>query len=256
MQNWAGFHFWGRLRQLVSPAADGSIIYRFHGQPAIKDSVEALGVPHTEVDLLLVAGRSVAFDYRLQDADRVAVYPFGNSPQVGRLLHLSPPIPQQIAFILDVHLGKLARRLRILGFDCHYRNDYSDPQIIQLALAKELVILTRDRGILKHSCVSQGYLVGAERVEEQVTEVLRRYCLFDRIEALRRCPECNGLLEPVAKEQIIQRLPAKTACYYQDFQQCSVCRRIYWQGSHYVKLKSWVQQLREDAGHGGYSDGF
>lgn len=243
MQGLANFKFWGRLQQLASSASEGAAVYRFSGHPGIKDSIEALGIPHTEVDLILVSGRSVSFGYRLQDRDWVEVYPFGHPVSADSTLRLSPALPAEVAFILDVHLGKLARRLRLLGFNCRYRNDYRDSQIIQLALESGLIILTRDRGILKHACVTQGYLVGSAQVDAQVHEVLQRYSLYDRIEALRRCPKCNGLLRPVDKEKIRHRLQEKTAQYYHRFQLCPDCERIYWQGSHYAKLKGWLRQF-------------
>lgn len=247
MQSRADFHFMERLQRLVSSATAGRVEYRFSGHPAIKDSIEALGVPHTEVELILVSGQSVPFSYRLQDRDRIEVYPFGSAVQTEAKILLSPAPPVEPAFILDVHLGKLARRLRLLGFDCRYRNDYSDSQLIKLALEAGLIILTRDRGILKHACVTQGYLVGSERVDEQVHEVLQRYSLYDRIQALQRCPQCNGRLQPVDKEQIRHRLQKKTAQYYHQFQKCSDCGQLYWQGAHYAKLKSWLRQFRKRA---------
>ena len=241
MKDVASFQFHGRLVPMAKKAAASE--YFFSGRPAIKDSIEALGVPHTEVDLIVVGATSVGFDYRLQHNDRVAVYPFGISPPLEPLVHLSPPLPNSLQFILDVHLGKLARRLRMLGFDCRYRNDYSDPQIIEQALTQGLIILTRDRGILKHARVQQGYLVGSEQVALQVLEVLERYRLRDQLRSHYRCPACNGLLQVVAKAAIRQRLPAKTARYYDDFRQCGSCRQLYWQGSHYAKIAGWISSL-------------
>ncbi|WP_303721824.1 Mut7-C RNAse domain-containing protein [Malonomonas rubra] len=241
MQNCARFKFFGRLQQMVA-ATD--LEYRFNGRPAVKDAIEALGVPHTEVDLLLIAQRSVTFAYQLQDGDRVAVYPFGCTPGLMEAIYLSPPTPELIAFILDVHLGKLARRLRMLGFDCRYRNDYSDSQIIEMALREDLIILTRDRGILKHACVTQGYLVGSQNVIEQVEEVLQRYNLLRKIRPLRRCPHCNGLLEAIDKDLIVNRLPPKTASYYQKFHICGDCEQLYWKGAHYRKIAAWLECLK------------
>lgn len=240
----AEFHFWGRLRQLSPQKLDGCCDYLFSGRPAIKDSIEALGIPHTEVDRIIVAQRSVGFAYRLQDGDRVAVYPFGILPAAVTDVCLSPPLPETVGFILDVHLGTLARRLRLLGFDCRYRNDYSDPQIIEEALRGQLIILTRDRGILKHACVEQGYLIASQQVERQVTEVLERYRLYRQIRQFQRCPACNGLLVEVAKAQILMRLQPKTARYYHKFRCCQSCGQIYWQGSHYAKIENWIRRLR------------
>jgi len=243
MRQRAEICFWGRLRRLL-PRDAGCCEYRFSGRPAIKDSIEALGTPHTEVDRIIVAGRSVDFSYQLQDGDSVAVYPFGVLAASGSDVVLSPPPPETIGFILDVHLGKLARWLRLLGFDCRYRNDYSDPQIISQALAENLIILTCDRGILKHACVEQGYLIASQKVSEQVGEVLERYQLYRQIQEFRRCPVCNGLLAAVAKDEILARLQPKTARYYHAFRCCQVCGQIYWQGSHYAKIGSRLRQLQ------------
>lgn len=243
MQNCARLQFFERLQALVSSEEGGVVLYCFNGSPAVKDAVEALGVPHTEVDLILVADRPVSFSYRLRDADSIAVYPFGSQVRAAPEQHLCPAISRPIAFILDVHLGKLARRLRMLGFDCRYRNDYSDPQIIEQALREKLIILTRDRGILKHSCVEQGYLVGSQAVEEQVQEVLQRYALAGQIQALQRCPQCNGLLSAIDKDRIQHRLQPKTARYYRIFHICRDCGQLYWQGSHFEKIEKWLQQL-------------
>ncbi|MCW8860441.1 MAG: Mut7-C ubiquitin/RNAse domain-containing protein [Deltaproteobacteria bacterium] len=248
MAGQADFRFWGRLSKLVAGAAgETAIAYRFRGSPAVKDSIEALGLPHTEVDMIVIFGRSVGFDYRLQADDQVEVFPFGGEVARGGEVHLSPPLPDNPMFILDVHLGKLARRLRMLGFDCRYRNDYTDSQVIELAQAEGLIILTRDRGILKHACVRQGYLIGSDQVDEQVLEVLDRYRLGNKICPLYRCPRCNGLLKPVAKKEIMHRLLPKTAQYYQNFRQCHSCRQLYWQGSHYLKIERWIRKIEAAA---------
>jgi hypothetical protein len=248
MAGQADFRFWGRLSKLVAGACgETAIAYRFRGSPAVKDSIEALGLPHTEVDMIVIFGRSVGFDYRLQADDQVEVFPFGGEVARGGEVHLSPPLPDNPMFILDVHLGKLARRLRMLGFDCRYRNDYTDSQVIELAQAEGLIILTRDRGILKHACVRQGYLIGSDQVDEQVLEVLDRYRLGNKICPLYRCPRCNGLLKPVAKKEIMHRLLPKTAQYYQNFRQCHSCRQLYWQGSHYLKIERWIRKIEAAA---------
>jgi uncharacterized protein with PIN domain len=246
MTRQAEFRFFGRLLNLLAAAGGKApISYRFRGNPAIKDSIEALGLPHTEVDLILVDGQAVDFDYRLQADDRVEVYPFGAVTEWPADHRLSPPLPENPAFILDVHLGKLTRRLRMLGFDCRYRNDYTDLRIIELALTEGLIILTRDRGLLKHARVRQGYLVGSGEADEQVLEVLNRFRLSRKIKPLYRCPCCNGLLQPVAKAEIIKRLLPKTAQYYQTFLQCQSCQQLYWQGSHYTKIERWIRGLIE-----------
>ena len=235
------FHFFGNLPKLLKRAYQQEPInYRFKEHPAVKDAIEAMGVPHTEVDIILANGDSVDFHYQLQDHDAIYVYPLGNRTTRQPLLHLTPQPPEPIRFILDVHLGKLARRLRLLGFDCTYQNDLDDAEIMQISLAEDRIILTRDRGILKHRKVLHGYLVRSDHVDEQVEEVLIRYSLTDSIQPWLRCMTCNGLLEKVEKTAILNRLEPKTILYYDIFHRCTNCDKIYWQGSHYKKIKDWL----------------
>jgi uncharacterized protein with PIN domain len=148
-----------------------------------------------------------------------------------------------VAFVIDLHLGKLARRLRLLGFDCLYQNDFSDAEIMQLSFDQQRVILTRDRGILRHRQIVHGYLVRSGQVDEQVREVIGRYQLFDQIRAWRRCMACNGLLEKVEKAAILDRLQPLTRRHYLDFRRCRDCNRLYWQGSHFEKISRWLETI-------------
>ncbi len=241
MTNLARFRFFGSLETLLVRSYRASpISYRFNEHPGVKDAIEVMGVPHTEVDVIVVGGCSVGFDYQLQDQDQIEVYPVYSAVSVGSILHLTPLISPPPRFILDDHLGKLARRLRLLGFDCLYRIDFSDDEIVRLALAEGRVILTRDRGILKQRRVDKGYLVNSDYVEVQLQMTLERYRCFDLIEPLRRCAICNGLTEAVDKTAIQHRLLPKTARYYETFHRCRECRQLYWQGSHYARLKCWI----------------
>ncbi len=243
MDHYADFYFYGRLVQLVRGKTEGPVSYCFNDTPAIKDAIEALGVPHTEVDLIVVQERCANFAYRLQPGDRIKVFPVNWPVESIAAHHLSPIPPQPIAFILDVHLGKLTRWLRLLGFDCRYRNDFSDEQIARLALAEHRIILTRDRGLLKRGCVSHGYLIGSGQLREQLKEVITRYHLQDNLHPLSRCPQCNTLLHDVDKEQIRHRLQPRTERYYKRFRLCPTCDTLYWQGSHYEKIVQRIEEL-------------
>ncbi len=240
----ATFRYFGSLPELLKRRyREGPIVYRFREHPGVKDAIETMGIPHTEVDAILVNGHSINFNYQLQHHDSVDVYPVSAQlPEVSIIL-LSPIPPDPATFILDVHLGKLARRLRLLGFDCTYRTDFTDAEIMQLSLAEGRIILTCDRGILKHRQIRNGYLVRSDQVDQQVREILARYLLFDQIRAWRRCMACNGLLEGVAKAAIEDRLEPKTRLYYEDFHRCLNCDRLYWQGSHFEKLNRWLANL-------------
>jgi len=244
MDHTACFHFFGRLQGLlVRPHREGRVPYLFREQPAVKDAVEALGIPHTEVGLLVANGASVSFAYSLQRRDRIEVYPHGWPVDISPRVPLVPPLPTTRRFILDVHLGKLARRLRMLGFDCLYRNDYEDADIVEIACRDDRIVLTRDRGLLKRKQVAWGCLLDGDRYPEQLRELEERYGLLAEVDPLGRCPNCNGLLKSVEKAQILDRLEPKTVHYYDDFRLCTECDQIYWQGSHAEKILRWIDLI-------------
>ena len=210
--------------------------YRFNGHPAIKDSIEAQGVPHTEVDLIVVNGESVGFNYHLMPEDRAAVYPIFESLDITPVVKLREAPLRRTAFILDVHLGKLARILRLLGFDTLYRTDYDDPEIIRIALAEHRIILTRDRRMLHDRRITHARWLHSTNSEEQAREVIRRFQLERAVRRFVRCPACNGLIESVAKEDVIDRLEPLTEKYYTEFFICRDCGKLYWKGSHYDRI--------------------
>ncbi len=210
--------------------------YAFNDHPGIKDAIEAQGVPHTEVDLIVVNGKSVGFDYQLMHGDRVAVYPLFESLDIAPVVQLREAPLRRTAFVLDVHLGKLARILRLLGFDTLYRSDYDDPEIIRIALAEHRIILTRDRRMLHDRRITHARWLHSTNAEKQAQEVLERFHLEHDIRRFARCPACNGLIEPVAKETILDRLEPLTIKYYSQFFQCPDCRKLYWKGTHYDRI--------------------
>ncbi|MGC9364759.1 MAG: Mut7-C RNAse domain-containing protein [Fidelibacterota bacterium] len=216
----------------------------FIGNPSIKDTIEAIGVPHTEIDLILVNSVSVGFDYRLKGEERVSVYPVFESLDITPLLHLRPEPLRNTKFIADVNLGRLARKLRLGGFDTLYKNNYSDNEIICLSLNEKRIILTRDRGILKHNTVTHGYWIRNTNSSKQLQEVIRYFQLQNSMLPFTRCPCCNGLLEEVDKTEITNRIPEKTAYHFNNFKKCPDCGKIYWQGSHFTKIRKMIEQLR------------
>ena len=242
----AEFRFYAELNDFLAPGRrQQTFSYVFKGSPSLKDAIEALGVPHTAVDVVLVNGVSAGFDHRLRPGDRVSVYPVFESFDVSPLIRLREGPLRDPVFILDVHLGKLARLLRMLGFDALYRNDYDDPEIVRIALKERRIILTRDRGILKNSLVTHGYWVRAEDPLRQAREVLARFDLFRRIQPFARCISCNGLIEEVPKEEISDRLPPRTKSAFNEFHRCTACGKIYWRGSHYQAMHGLIRRLRE-----------
>jgi uncharacterized protein with PIN domain len=240
----AEFRFYEELNDLLpAERRKRTFLYDFCGEPAVKDVIEAIGVPHTEVDLILVNGASVGFDYRLQPGDRVAVYPVFESLDIGPVTRLRPRPLREPKFVCDVHLGKLARRLRLLGFDVAYRNNATDPELVETALAQRRIILTQDRGILKLKKVTHGYLVRSPDVRQQVVEVTKRFDLVSRIDPFSRCTQCNGLIRAVDKADVEAALQPRTREYYQEFFRCEACGKIYWMGSHYRRMAADVDEL-------------
>ena len=224
-------------------------VYEFDGSPSVKDAIEAIGVPHVEVDLVIVNGRSVGFDYHLAQDDDVAVYPVFESLDISPLVRLRGKPLRHPAFICDVHLGKLSRLLRLLGFDTLYRNDYSDEQIVDISLLEKRCILTRDRGILKRKAVTHGYCVRSTMPEEQANEVLARFDLYAQARPFSLCIECGGTIERADSSSVLPVLAEKTKECYDEFYKCNSCNRVYWQGSHFDALKKTVQSLFSHDNH-------
>lgn len=213
------------------------------GNPSVKDLIESIGVPHTEIDLILVNGLSVGFSKNIKDGDKISVYPVFESLDITSVTHLRPKPLRETKFILDVHLGKLARYLRLLGFDTFYDNRYDDVVIRDLAKAEHRIILTRDVELLKHKKVTHGYWVRETDPEKQVSEILDKFDLKRNINPFTRCLVCNGIMQPVKKEFIVQALQPKTKKYYQAFYQCDQCHKIYWEGSHFAKMNSLINKF-------------
>lgn len=220
--------------------------HSYFGNPPVKDIIESLGVPHTEVDLILAGGKPVKFSHRPVNGEFISVYPVFETFDLSGTTLLRPDPLRKTRFILDVHLGKLARYLRMMGFDTLYDNRWEDPEIIDIALAGNRIILTRDLGILKNGKVTHGYFIRSDQPGEQTREVIRRFELRKKIKPVSRCIECNSSIAPVEKERVIDLLPDKTKKYFNEFYQCKGCGKVYWKGSHYYKMKRIIKNLLDE----------
>jgi uncharacterized protein with PIN domain len=242
--NVAWFRFYEELNEFLPDGKKKQqIAYSFRGKPSIKDAVEAMGVPHTEIDMILVNGVSIDFSYKLRNEDSVSVYPVIESLDISSVTHLREKPLRDIKFIVDVHLGKLAKYLRLCGFETHYSKDYDDNEIIRTALAEKLIILTHDLGILKNRLVTHGYWVRSQFPEEQLREVLLRFDLKDLIKPFTRCLICDNILLDVNKDEVQDNLLPKTRLYFQEYKKCPVCGRIYWKGSHFDRMKKNIEKI-------------
>ena len=201
-----------------------------------KHMIEALGVPHTEVELILVNGESADFGRILEDGDRVAVYPRFETLDVTPLLRVRGQPLRQLRFVADAHLGGLARMLRMLGFDTLYDNHFHDDDIVDLAEREGRVVLTRDRELLKRRNVTHGCYVHALKSEAQLREVAERLDLARSARPFTLCLHCNVPLRAVDKASVIDRLPPRVKAHYERFSTCDACGRVYWEGSHWRNM--------------------
>ncbi|MGV0806987.1 Mut7-C RNAse domain-containing protein [Mycolicibacterium setense] len=206
----------------------------------VKDVLEAMGIPHTEIDLILVNGNPVGFEHRPAAGDRIAVYPMFEALDIGSTARLRPEPLRDPRFVIDVNLGRLARLLRVLGFDVWWSNDADDQTLADISLEQQRILLTRDRGLLKRRAITHGLFVHSQQPEEQTLEVLRRLDLRRRVAPFTRCVRCNGTLVPATKEQVIDRLEPLTRRYYDEFGRCTDCGQIYWPGAHFERLTSLI----------------
>lgn len=241
----ATYRFYGDLIDLLTlPQDSGVVIRTFDESPGVKDQIEACGVPHTEVDLILANGLSVGFDYRVADGDRISVYPFFREMDISHLSLVRPEPLAEMRFLADINLGKLARHLRLLGFDTLSDGRWQDPELVQIAAAESRILLTKDRPLLKRAGVTHGYLVRAVHPIEQLVEVVRRFDLAAALEPFSRCIECNGVVQSVTKAQVDQLLEPLTRRYFDDFRQCRACERVFWRGSHFGRLEAIVAEVK------------
>jgi len=238
------FRFYEELNDfLPEEKRKTEIEHSYIDRTSVKDMIESLGVPHTEIDLILVNGKSVNFNYIVNDGDYISVYPVFESLNISDVQHLRANPLREPKFIADVHLGKLSRYLRMLGFDITYKNDFNDDDIVQISLKEKRTILTKDRGILKRTEVTHGCWVRSFNVEEQIVEVIKRFDLKNLIKQFSRCMECNTLLELVPKEEILEQIPPKVSASQQLFSICPYCKKIYWEGTHHRKMNAFIQSL-------------
>jgi uncharacterized protein with PIN domain len=228
---------------LPASTTDGIIRYELNRRASIKDIVESLGPPHTEIGKITVHNRPVDF---------------GFIPRPGQVLHLHPLVPPvnpclpsllrpyfltEMRFIVDVNVGKLAKLLRILGLDAAFHFSWRDEQIAEKADREGRIALSKDHGLLKRTRIVWGRLIRANTPDEQLREVLAFFDIKPPFAIFTRCLACNQPLQPVAKKDIEHRLKPKTKLYYQRFHICPQCHRIYWRGSHYQRMHAWLQKI-------------
>jgi hypothetical protein len=248
MMHSASFRFYANLNDFLHRRdAHRRFQYAFWGNPAIKDAIEAIGPPHPEIDLILVNGRSIAFDYALQDGDRVSVYPRFSTLNISMVTEVRPASLTKVNFVLDTHLGRLATYLRMLGFDSLYRNDYADEELARLSTLEGRILLTRDRGLLKRNEVQHGYCVREREPRRQLVEILARFKLSDSVTPFTRCMPCNQILKSASADDVRSRIPVRIFQTQHRFRECPGCGRVYWKGSHHARMGALIEAVIDEA---------
>lgn len=241
----ATFRFYEELNDfLPQRERKKDISVSFKQRNSVKDMIESLGVPHTEIDLILANQDSVDFSYIVQGNDRISVYPVFESFDISSLNRLRPEPLRRVRFVLDTHLGKLAKYIRMLGFDTLYNNQYKDSELAEIASSDgRRILLTRDVGLLKHKQINHGYFVRKTSPRKQIKEILDRFDLKNLIKPFKLCVNCNGLLNKIEKEKVRDRVPVDIFCQLDQYVICANCEQIYWKGSHYHRMLKFIDAL-------------
>jgi uncharacterized protein len=239
----------GDLDFFLRSAARGLSIERtLSEKTSVKDVIESCGVPHSEVDLILVNGQPVDFDFTLANDADIELYPIGVGLPRFKEKRLQPTTAGR--FVADGHLGTLARNLRLLGFDVAYDPQPEDRQLLDIMKRENRALLTRDRRLLMHAVVKTGYCPRSQNADEQTVEVIRRFDLLGSVAPFTRCLRCNASLRKVSKAEVIKRLEPLTKIYYEQFRRCTGCGQIYWAGSHFSKLQKRLEEIQSKcSGH-------
>jgi uncharacterized protein len=232
----ARFEFSPALGALLQRDLRGKPVeMRFQGPQSVKHLIESLGIPHTEIGPLAANGERIGLDYIVHDGDKIEVRP------------VAPAVDEttEPRFVLDGHLGRLASHLRMLGLDCLYNNAYEDDELVRISVGQGRILLTRDRLLLMHKVITQGYLLRSLHSTEQLFEVVQRYGLVKWVRPFERCMNCNHSLEPVRKESVLEKLEPLTKKYYDDFKLCPACNQVYWKGSHYERMLELIEKVSQ-----------
>jgi uncharacterized protein with PIN domain len=243
----ACFEFDEELRFFLSPQnRGGKVCLSFQGPQSTKHLIESLGVPHTEIGWVQSNGHRISLDYQVQDGDRLEVHAIVRSASRPDL-EPAEAVPEP-CFVLDGHLGRLAAYLRMLGFDCLYRSDYTDDELTDISVNHDRILLTRDRRLLMKKVIRRGYCLRSLNPTHQLEEVVLRFGLKHWVRPFQRCLRCNARLQPVSKEEVLERLEPLTKQYFEEFRLCPACKQIYWKGSHYEKMLKMIERLTSSSG--------
>jgi uncharacterized protein with PIN domain/molybdopterin converting factor small subunit len=244
----ATFRFYEELNDFLPRERRGQTFERTCARAATtKHMIEALGVPHTEVEIILVNDESVGLDRILKDGDRVAVYPKFEAFDISPLLRVREHPLRITRFVADAHLGGLPHLLRLTGFDTLYDNNFPDDEIDTSAMHQGRIVLTRDRELLKRRLITHGCYVHAIKPAEQLAEIIERLDLTRSAQPFTLCLQCNAPLRPIEKALVLERIPPRISAAYERFSTCDACQRVFWEGSHWRSMRALLDRMKIDS---------
>jgi len=209
----------------------------------IQQLLSNLELPLSQVDLILVNGESVGVSFPLKAGDRISIYPVFERLNIAPVLKIRPAPLRKPRFICDVHLGKLATYMRMAGLDADYRNNFSGRQLIQLSVELGKIILTKNRGLLKNKRITHGYLVIQNLPKLQLAEIISCFDLKQWCSPLSRCLRCNLPVHSISKDDAVGKVAPRVLEMHDQFMKCDGCSRVYWKGTHYESMMSWISRL-------------
>ena len=209
----------------------------------VGEVIELLGIPLSEVDLVMVNSEPVEQSTRLFENDKISIFPVFETFDISSLQSGQKKPLRETRFIVDAHLGKLARYLRMLGFDTLYRNDFGDQEIIEIARQQKRIILSRDKLLLKSPKVDHGYYVRAIQIHDQLTEVVEKFDLYSQFKSFTRCMTCNSGLQSRNKESLRELIDPDIYHNFNDFFFCPECGKVYWKGSHFTRMERLILDI-------------
>ncbi|MBL7102598.1 MAG: Mut7-C ubiquitin/RNAse domain-containing protein [Desulfobacteraceae bacterium] len=238
------FRFYEELNDFMSPERrKRDFETAFKGRESVKDMIEALGAPHTEVDLILVNGKSENFGYIVQDGDRISVYPVFESLDIRDVTHLRQIPLRKTRFIADINIRDIVKYMRALGFDVYYDASLSPRDIIRISKKEMRTILTQSRNLLKFRNVTHGIFIRPGTTIEQIRGIIDFLSLREVITPFSRCLRCNNPLVRVSKESVFERIPPKTREFCNEYSYCNACDKIYWKGTHFDRIKEVIDKI-------------
>lgn len=238
------FRFYAELNEHLSPERrQHDFTHAVAEGTTVGEAITTLGIPENQIELLLVNGESAGVSHVLKEGDRVSVYPVFDAMDVGSVTKMEARPARRTRFVLDVHLGKLAHHLRMLGFDAAYRNNFTPAEMVRIASAEDRILLSKSKGLVEHPSLTASYRVQSSDPREQLLEVLRRFDLVSLVNPFTRCLHCNAPVDPIPKSDVLDLLPEKSRATYNEFTTCPSCGRVYWKGSHVERMRKYMEEV-------------